>query len=547
MNVGWIRVSDKEQAGEDRFGIPRQRTKIIEKAKAVGVSIEGSNWCWKQVEDVCGAHVMAAPETIEVVGLAERGELESIFVSEVSRLARPDKFEAFQFMDALQNARCIVHTPEKSYDLTNRSDILQFSLMLAFAGYERGQIHDRTVGSKDEARNAGRYLGGRRLAFGMNYDRKLGWSYDYESGKAQKVREAFERIYGGEIKFTQLVKEFGMTRSHLDYILKNPIYTGFVESRWKMPDDWMKSGKYGKSHSARRNKQIRREKPIHVRAFGLENTEPLVSPELFNAVQKITAVRVESRRRERGGGWAIYQGFVFCDYCGALLTPEHYRKADIRYYRCISKRYKRSCNAPYFSLRADGLEAHIDDLLMRQLTSRLFLTQLAMLMGNDDRSSRYRERAIQIEAELRGIGKKRLNFQDMRAGGELTKAELAEHLEKLSGRQTELEGELLKCHEAIMPTFDTDQLTQMFEQFAGWDTLTRDERRSLLTVTIPRLRIRDGRVVAFYRLMDGANVQMPSNEGITSIVDKKSSSRRLCRRSRIDMPEKPLQAGSVFS
>jgi DNA invertase Pin-like site-specific DNA recombinase len=522
MNVGWIRVSDDSQAGVDRYGIPRQRAHIIEAAKAAGVPTDGPNWRWYQVEDVCGAHVMSADETGEVIELALSGKLESIFASEPSRLARPDDLEAFQFISALQKGRCKVHVPGMTYDLTNRLHVFMLCSLLNAAGLERGQIHDRTVGSKEHARKAGKYLGGRRLAFGMNYDRKLGWSYDKDN--APKVREAFERVYAGDLNMPGLAKRIGLSLYGLRYMLHNPIYTGIVESKFQVPDDWMQSGKRGKNAPvARRFTQVKREKPIRVPAFGLENTEPLVSPELFNAVQRILAVRVESRRRETERGRALYNGFTFCAGCGSLLSPEFNRNRDCVYYVCRNFRRGRGCGQA--SIRGEVLEANIDRLLMNQLTDRSYIKRLVMAMENNDRSERYRERAKQIESELRGIEKKRFNFEEMRGNGEITRARLAEHLAKLNGQQAELENELSKCRES-MPTFDAQQLSQMFEQFKGWDTLTREERRSILAVTIPRMRIEAGEVVEFYRLLDNAQVRV--NAGVTQQRRDKNTRIRRC-------------------
>jgi DNA invertase Pin-like site-specific DNA recombinase len=523
MYAGWIRVSDDAQAGADRYGIPRQRADIIAAANAAGVATTGSNWKWFQVEDVCGAHVMFADETKEVIELAQRRELEGVFASEPSRLARPDDLEAYAFISALQKGRCKVYVPGMTYDLANRLHVFMLCSLLNAAGLERGQIHDRTVGSKEHARNAGKYLGGRRLAFGMLYDKKRGWSYD--SQNAPKVREAFERVYAGDLNMPGLAKRLGLSLYGLRYLLHNPIYTGFVESKWEVPGDWMQSGKYGKSHpGARRFKQVRRAKPIRVPAFGLESVEPLVSLELFNAVQRILAVRMENRRRETQRGRGLYNGFVFCDRCGALLSPEFNRKRNCVYYVCRNFRRGRGCD--HTSIRAEVLEANIDRVLIHQLTDRSYIARLAMAMENDDRSTRYRQRAEQIESELRGIDKKRFNFEEMRGDGTITKARLAEHLTRLDGQQAELESELAKCHQSITPAFDAKQLAALFGQFIGWETRTREERRSLLAVTIPRLRIESGEVVEFYRLLDGAkaNVQMEASTRVSQPRRNKISS-----------------------
>ena len=187
---------------------------------------------------------MSADETHEVIELATQGELEGIFASEPSRLARPDKLKAFEFIAVLQSARCKVYVPGMAYDLTDPMHVFMLVSLLNAAGLERGLIHSRTVGSKEEARGKGRYLGGRRLAFGMLYDKKHGWSYDPKS--SLKVREVFERVHAGELSLPRLATRLGLSIYGVRYILHNPIYTGFVESKWQVPDDWLQSGKYGK-------------------------------------------------------------------------------------------------------------------------------------------------------------------------------------------------------------------------------------------------------------------------------------------------------------
>jgi hypothetical protein len=114
----------------------------------------------------------------------------------------------------------------------------------------------------------------------------------------------------------------------------------------------------------------------------------------------------------------------------------------------------------------------------------------------------------------------------MCADGLLSKTRLAEHLTKLSGKQAELQSELAKCHASIAPTFDAKQLAALFEQFVGWDTRTREERRSILAVTIPRLRIESGEVVEFYRLLDSKKVQVAANDRATPRRDLASSSKQ---------------------
>ena len=61
------------------------------------------------------------------------------------------------------------------------------------------------------------------------------------------------------------------------------------------------------------------------------------------------------------------------------------------------------------------------------------------------------------------------------------------------------------------------QLVSMFTVFAGWETCGKDDKRRLLSLYVPRMRLSDGQVVSVYRLLDGTG----------SRVDRKCSSKVL--------------------
>ncbi|MGA2051219.1 MAG: hypothetical protein ABSG96_26310, partial [Terracidiphilus sp.] len=82
------------------------------------------------------------------------------------------------------------------------------------------------------------------------------------------------------------------------------------------------------------------------------------------------------------------------------------------------------------------------------------------------------------------------------------------------GRVTEQLGtvtEELTRLQASAPAGTTlEQLAAMFSVFVGWGTYDREDRRRLLSLYLPRMRVRDGQVVSLYRLLDGSETRYDS-------------------------------------
>ncbi|MFP5207914.1 MAG: hypothetical protein ACLGRW_01345, partial [Acidobacteriota bacterium] len=57
-----------------------------------------------------------------------------------------------------------------------------------------------------------------------------------------------------------------------------------------------------------------------------------------------------------------------------------------------------------------------------------------------------------------------------------------------------------------IPSLTVDQVAHAFAVFAEWEFLGREDRRRILAVTIPRIRVHNESVTGFYRLLDGGEI-----------------------------------------
>ncbi len=140
--------------------------------------------------------------------------------------------------------------------------------------------------------------------------------------------------------------------------------------------------------------------------------------------------------------------------------------------------------------------------MMRRLTDKKYLAELAETLEGNTRDARREGRIERLEAQAKKLETKRKTVLEMRSEGEYTKAEADEILVDVKARIAAVNTELAREREAMLPNASRSQLEKLFEPFKHWDLLEREDRRQLLTVTIPRIRVSGNSVVSFYSLLD---------------------------------------------
>jgi DNA invertase Pin-like site-specific DNA recombinase len=135
-----VRVSTESQAGEDRAGIPAQRSANQRTAAQHGLQIIRTI----QLSDVSGAAVLRTPEMQDLLQLIESPEIHGVVTKEFSRLMRPENFSDYALLQAFVDTKTILYLPDGPIDLGSKSGRLMGTIRAAIAGLERTEILERS-------------------------------------------------------------------------------------------------------------------------------------------------------------------------------------------------------------------------------------------------------------------------------------------------------------------------------------------------------------------------------------------------------------------
>jgi site-specific DNA recombinase len=483
----WIRVSDESQAAPEKFGIPAQRTVNATTCKRFGLEVVKTF----QVEDVSGKDIMLCSETAELIALMQSGRIQGVVSREFSRLMRPDDFSDYVLLGVFQKCNVVLYLPEGPVNLNEKMGRLMASVQAAIAGFERSTIRERLFRGGEENRKAGGRFAS-TLPKGVGYTKEAGWFYTPES---QRLKDAYEMVLRGE-SLNEIGRFLGMSATGARYAMHNPIYKG-----WRVYERECGEAGTGKNGRQPKYRPLRKRSAEHIIRTQVIK-EPLVSPEVWSRACKILDVKSASCRRERVGGRASYNGFVFCDACGRIMTP--IRGSGKGYYVCLNRYQRKGCTQGYY--RIADVEQRIDSLLSEQMTDPAFLRRLVMRWEVKSKGNQKASQIERLESDQKSFERKRQRVIDSFVDGDITKSERTERLEAIAEQLRRINEELSRLRDSAQPT-DVNQLLEMFKMFVGWDTRPREDRRKLLSLTIPRMRVKDGEVVSVFRLLDNAGAR----------------------------------------
>lgn len=154
--IGYIRVSTKQQGGEDRFGADVQRAEILSYADAHGYAIVD----WK-IDWVSGA-VSERPGLNEILYGSEvtNPPIEAVIVFKNDRLARDTKLY-FYYLYTLEKRNIKLLATEEEFSEGNELANVYRALMQFVAEQERRNIALRTGKGRSIKAACGGYSGGR--------------------------------------------------------------------------------------------------------------------------------------------------------------------------------------------------------------------------------------------------------------------------------------------------------------------------------------------------------------------------------------------------
>lgn len=503
-----IRVSTLQQAGDDRFSIPAQRTINRKTAAAHGLSLVKSI----EISDVGGSDVLAAPEIQELLRLIQDPEIHGVVAREFSRLMRPENLGDFSLLQSFADSNTLLFLPDGPIDFSAKTGRLLGTIRAAIAGLEKSEFLERSFSSREEMRRQGKCPSAPHTRpFGVGYEDARGWFYLPE---VEKVRRAFELFISGVSNFGELERETGLTRFNLRNVLSNPIYTG-----WRVYDkkrDGSKAGQYKSSdgRQAGRRKIARPPEEI-IRVKVIEN--PIISESDFARVQAMLASKRDRHLRARHSTESrfAYHGFLVCSLCGGLEWGKTYRSESGTwdYYVCKNRIWRdraveQRCVAP--NMKRDRLETHLDQLFSTRLTDAGFIRELADALDQRQRGTQSSRSAIdRLREQLAKLEEKRQRILGGYFEGLISQEDRDARLIAVDRDRTiaaaALESEL-PTHEPI----SAEQLVEYFRPLFTWGFLKAEAKRRILFSLVPEIHVANYVVSGLGVLVSGLGGNVPS-------------------------------------
>lgn len=327
-----VRVSTVEQAREERYSIPHQKTHILDECRHRGLDLVHF---FEFVQS--GAKVLSdsSKERAEVIRYINDYGIGVIIVHELDRLAR-SMLDTLLFVDQLDKLGVSLISIHDGFDTTTPQGQLQMQILAAFAEYFRKQLASKVIGGMIERAKQGKPLGKLPLGYKIG---PTGYEVDEEGVKIVRMiyslyldQNMGMRAIADHLNSMGLKGRQGNPWSHATIrdILENEAYTGtFVWSDIRIED----------------------------------NHPAIIDRAVWNKVQER-----RHQKKKLGGrtqnSFYLLSGLLRCGVCGdSTLVGRHARKGkyQYRYYTCNNYASKglSTCSSGY--IRADKLEQFVLD------------------------------------------------------------------------------------------------------------------------------------------------------------------------------------------
>lgn len=511
-----IRVSTIQQAGDDRFSIPAQRTINRKTAAANGLEISKTI----EISDVGGSDVLASPEIQGLIKLIQDPEVHGVVAREFSRLMRPENLGDFFLLQAFADSKTLLYLPDGPIDFSTKSGKMIGGIRALFAGYEKTEFLEKSQGAREEMRKLGKCPSAPMTwPTAVAYEDGRGWFYLPE---ITKVRKCFELFLSGISNYNELERETGLTRWNVRGILSNPIYSGWrVYDKKRDPSREARYAQVDGRQSDRRKMRRSADEIIRVKVID----DPIVSESEFGRVQEMLAEKRDRHIRARRSTESrfIYHGFLACSLCG---KAEHTRTYTSSKSGLVSDYYVCSAKGSYISnkknlipaddrcgsvyMRRERLEEKLDGIFGTRLTDRGFLRELVEEFESRVKSKGSEKIIARLQANLRRLEEKRQRILDGYFEGVIPRDDRDARVSAME-QERALVMATLEEEVPSHPGIGIEQLVALFRPLFTWKTLHLESKRRILFALVPEIKVANYVVAGMSLLVppDGSEKRKP--------------------------------------
>jgi DNA invertase Pin-like site-specific DNA recombinase len=506
-----IRVSTIQQAGDDRFSIPAQRTINRKTAAANGLTITKTI----EITDVGGSDVLASPEIQGLMNLIQNPEVHAVVAREFSRLMRPENLGDFYLLQAFADSKTLLVLPDGPIDFSTKGGKLIGAIRALMAGNEKTEFLEKSQGAREEMRKLGKCPSAPATwPTAVAYDDERGWYYLPEITKVQKC---FELFLSGVSSWNEIERATGILKWNIRGILSNPIYTGWrVYDKKRDPSREARYAQVDGRQSDRRKMDRAAEDVIRIKVIA----EPIVSEADFARVQEMLSQKRDRHLRARHSTDSrfTYHGFLACSACGSAEYPKTYtsQKSGLvsDYYVCSAKGsyisnkrnpipFEDRCATVY--MRRDRLEEHLDGIFATRLTDRGFLEAIVEQFEARVKGKGSEKKIARLQAQLGRLEEKRQRILDGYFEGMIPRDDRDGRVSAVE-RDRALVVAALEEEVPSHPGIGVQQLVALFRPLFTWRTMHVDSKRRILFSLVPEIK------VANY-VVDGMSLLVPPGPG----------------------------------
>lgn len=244
-------------------------------------------------EVVSGENIEARPQIKKLLNLVEQNYYTGVLVVEIERLARGDSIDQGIILKTFKLSNTKIITPNKIYDFNREIDeeYMEFGLFMSRREYKI--ISKRLLRGRNLSASEGKFVGS-RAPYGyerIKIEHDKGYTLKININEAETVKLIFDMYANRLSKIPDICKHLDAlnilspsgnkwTGDGVRRILKNPVYSGYIQYNKRITTTSFKDGKECKTYRLNNGefKDLIFVKGLH---------EKIISEELFNKALNI--------------------------------------------------------------------------------------------------------------------------------------------------------------------------------------------------------------------------------------------------------------------
>lgn len=478
----YLRKSRNDPDAEDiETTLSRHMDTIINLSHKLQLNIGG---IYKEV--VTGSTLFGRPEMLRLLQDIEQDKYTAIVCMDIDRLGRNSQKDTGIILETLKEHNIKIITPSKTYDLNNDFDEQSVEMQSFLARQEYKSITRRLRRGTEKSCEYGYHIGEPPFGYERIYIDKHPTLKPIPE-QAEAVKMIFDMYVNqryGSYTIANKLNALGIkprksdtfSRTTVQFILKNPIYTGKIV--------WNKRKHIKKKFPTDKHRSVLNPESEWIVSDGIH--QPIISQELFDRAQEI--IKCNTHPPSYTGELKnVFAELLFCANCGSAIQRQHSSKNGLpARYLCVNN----GCTASVVTYAVENFViATLKQIVHDAKTNRVIKTKYNA--KSESQKIAYRTAIAQAEKNLKTVDKQRNKLYDLLEQGVYDTAVFMQRNAALSEKRETIEKELTKYKDLLSKLQDKPDIQELLPVMTyllkNYDILSIAEKNELYKKLIVRM------------------------------------------------------------